>query len=68
MRYLGTSSKHYQQRIADAIARDERNIIEWTKLGWKVIVVWDRCQLEDKRKFSQKRDQTLETIKQRILK
>jgi len=62
-----TPSKHYQKRIEDAITRDKRNIIEWEKLGWNVIIIWDRCELEDKRKYSDKREVTLNLLKQKIL-
>lgn len=62
-----TSSKHYQKRIKDAIARDERNIKAWEEAGWKVLIVWDRCELEDKRKYSERRNDTLNRLKENIL-
>lgn len=57
-----------QKRIKDAKQRDKRNIEEWKKLGWKVIVVWGRCELEDKRKgYSEIREKRLIKLKQQIL-
>ncbi|MFB6343858.1 very short patch repair endonuclease [Saccharicrinis sp. FJH62] len=62
-----TDSKGYQKRIADAKKRDARNIIEWEKAGYKVLVIWDRCQLEDKKKKSTVRKKTLLKLKEDIL-
>jgi DNA mismatch endonuclease, patch repair protein len=57
-----------QKRIKDAKIRDKRNIREWKKLGWNIIIVWGRCELEDKKKsFSEKRDKRLKKLKQEIL-
>ena len=49
---VNTESLKYQCRIEDAKKRDVRNEEEWIKDGWNVIIVWDRCELEDKRKRS----------------
>lgn len=62
-----TDSIIIQKRIHDAIIRDEKNIKAWKKLGWKVLIVWDRCELEDKRKQSIKREDTLNLLLERIL-
>ena len=57
-----------RQRIKDAKNRDKRNLKEWNKLGWKVIIVWGRCELEDKKKsYSPKREERLNKLKQEIL-
>ena len=54
------------KRIEDAKIRDERNIVQWMALGWRVIIVWDRCELEDRRKNSIKRELVLEKLKKSI--
>ena len=56
-----------KKRIVDAELRDKRNEKKWSNDGWKVIIVWDRCQLEDKRKSSSKRVETLNNILYEIL-
>lgn len=64
---INTDSEIMNKRIHDAIARDKRNMKVWKSLGWNVFVIWDRCQLEDKRKYSPKREETLNNLKQNIL-
>lgn len=59
---IKTESILINKRIEDAKFRDERNIVQWMALGWKVIIVWDRCELEDRRKNSIKRALVLEKL------
>lgn len=57
-----------QKRIKDAKIRDKKNITEWKKLGWNVMIVWGRCELEDKKvKYSEKREIRLNKLKQEVL-
>jgi len=63
---IKTESILINKRIEDAKIRDERNIVQWMALGWKVIIVWDRCELEDRRKNSIKRALVLEKLKKSI--
>ena len=62
-----TNSKIVAKRISDAKERDIRNEKEWKKMGWHVFVIWDRCQLEDKKKESSIRNETLIELKNNIL-
>ena len=50
-----------------AIERDLFNEHEWKNLGWNVIIVWGRCELEDKKIKSKKREQRLQEIKNELL-
>ena len=57
-----------KKRIMDAKIRDERNVIEWKKLGWNVVIVWGRCELEDKKvNYSEKRQDRLNKLREEIL-
>ncbi len=51
-----------KRNIKSAIKRDKDNIKEWRQQGWNVIIIWDSCQLNPKRKVFKKRDQTLNKI------
>jgi len=61
-----TESEGVRERVKSAIARDKRNTRVWRALGWKVIVLWDSCQLETRKKTSYKRlivlNRTLEKL------
>ncbi len=56
------SDSEVKGRITSAIDRDKENIKKWKKQGWNVIIIWDSCQLNPKRKVFKKRDQTLNKI------
>ncbi len=56
-----------KKRIVDAKIRDERNMTVWKMLGWNVIIVWGRCELEDKKVYSEKRLKRLNKLKEEIL-
>ena len=47
------------ERVSSAIERDRRNEKKWKQLGWNVIVIWDNCELEVKKKNSEKREKNL---------
>ena len=60
-------SSLYESRIKPAMERDKRNEKAWLERGYQVIIVWGRCQLEDKKKYSEKRKETLQTIQRRLI-
>lgn len=55
------------ERVRSAIERDKKNEEKWIQLGWEVIVIWDSCELEVKKKFSEKRDKILINLLKNIL-
>ena len=57
-----TKTEFWKQKITDNIKRDERNILELKKMGWKVIIVW-QCDLKTK----EKREKRLGTLIREIL-
>ena len=59
---LISESEHIMNRVASAVERDIRNEKKWKELGWNVIVVWDSCELEVKRKASEKREKVLSKL------
>ncbi|NCT74824.1 MAG: DNA mismatch endonuclease Vsr [Chitinophagaceae bacterium] len=54
-------------RVHSAVERDKRNEKLWKELGWKLIVVWDSCELEIKKKISERREVVLKNLLKRIL-
>jgi DNA mismatch endonuclease, patch repair protein len=54
-------------RVKSAIERDKRNEREWQKLGWNVIIIWDSCELEIKKKKSEKREQILTNLLKNLI-
>jgi DNA mismatch endonuclease, patch repair protein len=56
---IKTDSVVVTDRIKTAIERDKVNIKKWKTLGWKVIIMWDPCDLQSKRIKSQKREKIL---------
>lgn len=56
------------ERVKSAIERDKRNEEKWRKLGWDVIVIWDSCELETKKKKSELREETLRRLIDKIRK
>jgi len=65
---INTPSEIISKRIADAKMRDRLNEYEWSRLGWQYLIIWDRCQLEDKRKISAIREKTLNELMHKIAK
>lgn len=51
-----------------AVKRDERNLREWKKLGWNVIIVWSDCELGFKSKDYDLREKTLKLILDTLIK
>jgi DNA mismatch endonuclease, patch repair protein len=62
------SDSEIMQRVKSAIERDKVNEEKWEQLGWNVIIVWDNCELNVKKKKSEKRDQILKTILKKLKK
>lgn len=46
-------------RIKSAVERDRIKTQQWKKSGWNVIIIWDSCELEIKKKNSLKREKIL---------
>jgi len=55
------------ERVKSAIERDKYNEEKWERLGWNVIIVWDSCELEIRKKRSEKREEILTGILNKIL-
>ena len=55
------------KRVNSAVQRDRRNEEKWKQLGWNVIIVWDSCELEVKKKTSESRDKVLTNILKKLL-
>lgn len=49
-------------RRNSAVARDVVNVKRWHEAGWKVIIIWADCELEPRRKYSVKREETLNEL------
>lgn len=56
------------ERVNSAIERDKRNEEKWKQQGWNVIVIWDNCELEVKKKNSEKREKKLTNLLKQLLK
>lgn len=55
------------ERVRAAIQRDNVNEEKWRQLGWMVITIWDSCELEVKRKTSEKREKILIELLKKLL-
>ena len=55
------------ERVRSAIKRDKLNETKWRQLGWRVITIWDTCELEVKRKISEKRGKILSELLKNLL-
>ena len=56
------------ERVTSAIERDKRNEEKWKQLGWNVLIVWDCCELEVKKKRSESREKVLTNLLKEIIK
>lgn len=54
-------------RIQSALERDKRNEEKWRELGWSVIIIWDSCELEVRKKESEKREKILANLLKKLL-
>ena len=57
-----TSEEYWKNRIAENIARDIRNEEKLRNSEWTVIKIWE-CEIEPRKKTSEKRMKTLEKLK-----
>lgn len=64
---IKTSSLRISERVKSAITRDKLNEEKWRQLGWNVIIIWDSCELEVKKKKSEKRERILSNLLKEIL-
>jgi DNA mismatch endonuclease, patch repair protein len=64
---IKSESVGIMQRVRSAIDRDKINEEKWRQLGWNVIIIWDSCELEAKKKKSEKRERILSNILKEIL-
>lgn len=65
---IKSESEGITERVRSAIERDKRNEEKWEQLGWNVIIVWDSCELEVKKKKSEKREEILTNLLNKLLK
>jgi DNA mismatch endonuclease, patch repair protein len=65
---IKSDSVGIMERVSSAIQRDKRNEEIWKQLGWNVIIVWDTCELEVKKKTSERREKILTNLLNNILK
>lgn len=65
---IKSESVGIMERVASAIQRDKHNEKIWSQLGWNVIIVWDSCELEVKKKTSESREKILTNLLKKILK
>lgn len=59
---VSTPSEKITSRRETAVERDKVKMSQWKDAGWKVIVLWAECELEPKRKYSEKREETLKNL------
>lgn len=57
-----TPSEKITSKRESAVQRDKIKVIQWEQTGWKVIVIWAECELEPRRKHSDKRKMTLNNL------
>lgn len=57
-----THSEKITSRRGHAVERDKVKMYQWKEAGWNVIVIWAECELEPKKKHSEKREKTLNNI------
>jgi DNA mismatch endonuclease (patch repair protein) len=63
-----TPSEKITSRRETAVERDKVKISKWKDAGWSVIVIWAECELEPKRKHSEKREETLKELLNKLKK
>ena len=59
---ISTPSEKITERRKSAAERDKIKVAKWKDLGWRVIVVWAECELEPRKKNSEKRKETLDQL------
>ena len=64
---IKSESSGITERVRSAIERDRRNEEKWKQLGWNVIIIWDSCELEVKKKKSEQRERILTNLLKKLL-
>ena len=64
---IKSESSGITERVKSAIERDKRNEERWKQLGWNVIIIWDSCELEVKKKKSEQRERILANLLKKLL-
>lgn len=64
---IKSESSGITERVKSAIERDKRNEERWKQLGWNVIIIWDSCELEVKKKKSEQREKILANLLKKLL-
>lgn len=64
---IKSESSGITERVKSAIKRDKRNEERWKQLGWNVIIIWDSCELEVKKKKSEHREKILANLLKKLL-
>jgi DNA mismatch endonuclease, patch repair protein len=64
---IKTASSEISQRVSTAMIRDRINEEKWRQLGWRVIIIWDSCELEIKKKTSAKRETIFIELQKKLL-
>ena len=64
---IRSESLGIMERVRSAVERDKINEEKWKHLGWNVFIIWDSCELEIKKKNSEKRERTLSKLLKKIL-
>lgn len=64
---IKSESSEITERVESAIKRDKLNEEKWRQLGWRVITIWDSCELEIKKKTSVKREYILTELLKKLL-
>jgi DNA mismatch endonuclease, patch repair protein len=54
------------EKIESAIQRDKVNQEKLYQLGWRIITIWDSCELETKKKTSEKREKILSQLLKKL--
>lgn len=63
---VNTSSEEITSKRESAVERDKIKSAKWKDLGWSVIVIWSKCELEPRKKNSVKREKTLKELLNRL--
>jgi len=63
-----TSSEIISSRRETAVERDKAKVSQWKEAGWNVIVIWAECELEPRKKHSEKREETLNRLLKKLKK
>ena len=62
-----TNKDFWNNKIESNVMRDNRNEEILIALGWTVLKIWE-CEIEPRKKYSLKRAQSLESLKNTIIK